>query len=49
MLPDRYYDGNEGIKRPPRVGDCGTIVFIPQNRVLGVLLSVQMKMALRFG
>ena len=29
MLPDRHYDGNEGIKRPPRVGDCGTIVFIP--------------------
>jgi len=26
---NRHYDGNEGIKRPPRVGDQGTIVHIP--------------------
>ncbi|HEY5137901.1 MAG TPA: hypothetical protein VIJ25_01080 [Methylococcales bacterium] len=26
---DRHYDGNEGVKRSPRVGDRGTIVHIP--------------------
>ena len=26
---DRHYDGNAGVKRPPQIGDCGTIVHIP--------------------
>jgi hypothetical protein len=29
IQPDRYYDGTESVKRAPRVGDKGTIVFIP--------------------
>jgi hypothetical protein len=29
IQPDRYYDGTEGVKRSPRVGDLGTIVHIP--------------------
>ncbi len=26
---DRNYSGSEGIKRPPRIGDIGTILHIP--------------------
>jgi len=29
LQPDRHYTGNEGIKRPPLVGDEGAIVHIP--------------------
>lgn len=29
LLPDRSFDGNEGVKRPPQVGDVGTIVHLP--------------------
>ena len=25
--PDRPYDGTEGVSRPPRIGDVGTVVF----------------------
>ncbi len=28
MHADRGYSGSEGIKRPPRIGDIGTIVYI---------------------
>ena len=29
LKPDRRYDGNAGIKRPPQIGDSGTIVHVP--------------------
>lgn len=28
IQPDRHYDGSDGIKRPPQIGDQGTIVDI---------------------
>lgn len=31
LQPDRHYTGHEGIKRPPQVGDEGTIVHIPSE------------------
>lgn len=27
----RYFDGTEGIKRPPQIGDVGTIVHYNEN------------------
>ena len=29
LQPDRYYDGTQGVKRSPRVGDIGAIVHMP--------------------
>jgi hypothetical protein len=31
LSENRPFDGTEGIKRPPRIGDTGTIVFLEQN------------------
>ncbi len=28
LVADRHFDGSDGVKRPPRVGDAGTIVHI---------------------
>jgi hypothetical protein len=29
--PNRHYDGTASVRRPPRIGDDGTIVYIPQE------------------
>jgi hypothetical protein len=28
LQPERHFDGTDGCKRPPRVGDRGTVVFV---------------------
>ena len=37
---DRPYNGTNGVKRPPRVGDVGRIVHITQHRWDGDLIYI---------
>ena len=32
LQPERHFDGTDGCKRPPRVGDRGTVVLVQAER-----------------
>jgi hypothetical protein len=42
LQPERHFDGTEGCKRPPRVGDRGTIVFVQAERGGPACYTVEM-------
>ena len=33
IVQDRWYTGSSTVKRPPSIGDCGTIVDIPKGSI----------------
>jgi tetratricopeptide (TPR) repeat protein len=41
LKSDRPYSGTEGVCRPPRLGDIGTIVFVSNPEASGIFFSVE--------